>query len=76
MIADTTAVETCEVCGATFSPGGAFCRLYEAAESVALCCPACAEAYLLSSHVSDVGRLADDIVEQCVAEWRWRELGR
>ena len=76
VIAELTGVETCAVCRATLERDHAFCRVYERDAHITLCSPECVQEYMLASHVNGNGRTAKEYIDQFLAEWRWRELGR
>jgi hypothetical protein len=76
MIAIRDAGPTCARCGAMLPDGRAFCRLYVGESHLPFCGPVCAEEYLLVSHCNGRSRPGGSVVEEMVAEWRWRELGQ
>ena len=76
MIAFRDVGPTCARCGVRLQSDRAFCRFYEGESHVLLCGPACAEEYLLVSHCNGSSRPGGNVLEEIVAEWRWRELGQ
>src|SRR6187455_2595883 len=76
MIAARDRASTCGNCGAVLEGDWAFCRLYEGKSRILFCGPRCVQEYLLVSHCNGSSPPGGNLVEEIVAEWRWRELGR
>ncbi|MEO5959715.1 MAG: hypothetical protein ABIZ49_10065 [Opitutaceae bacterium] len=75
MSAELAAIGSCAACKAPLAWDRAFCHFFENEERVALCCPACAENFLTPSPRATAERTEGAVIEQLVAEWRWRKFG-
>ena len=76
MIAMRDEVPTCRNCGAVLEDALVFCRIYEGDTRILLCGPRCVQQHLLVSHCNGSSPPGGNVVEEIVADWRWRELGR
>jgi hypothetical protein len=76
MIAVLAETDTCHVCKTAVACERAFCRVHEEEHRFALCGPHCARVFLLSPRSQgEAAECHHSVVDEILAEWRWRELG-